>query len=170
MADHVPAVRPHLGDRLRSPAPILRAPPRFNLPALRMAATVEAINAGSMLAGSCPESPSRTARSVACPKPVRASDPYNSACTRSTLSSKPRLASSRTKRQAARMGPIVCELDGPTPILYRSKKLVVTHEIVARWSAGVWSNCLRTPRATRVRPRPLCSCHPIDVFERSSTC
>jgi hypothetical protein len=28
------------------------------------------------------------------------------------------------------MGPIVCELDGPTPILYRSKRLVVTDVIV----------------------------------------
>ena len=32
---------------------------------------------------------------------------------------------------AARIGPMVCELDGPTPILYRSKKLVVTAVIVA---------------------------------------
>jgi hypothetical protein len=28
------------------------------------------------------------------------------------------------------MGPMVCELDGPTPILYRSKRLVVTPTIV----------------------------------------
>src|SRR5580658_10226421 len=38
-----------------------------------------------------------------------------------------------------RIGPMVCELDGPTPILYRSNRLVVTDEIVQRmrccWSA-----------------------------------
>src|SRR5580658_4214311 len=38
----------------------------------------------------------------------------------------------RAKLAAARIGPMVCELDGPTPILYRSKRLVVTDEIVAR--------------------------------------
>src|SRR5580658_3108123 len=32
------------------------------------------------------------------------------------------------------MGPMVCELDGPTPILYRSKRLVVTDEIVVAQS------------------------------------
>jgi len=32
--------------------------------------------------------------------------------------------------QAARMGPMVCKLDGPAPIVYRSKWLVVTNAIV----------------------------------------
>ncbi len=41
-----------------------------------------------------------------------------------------RLASSRANRHAARIGPMVCELEGPTPILYRSNRLVVTNPIL----------------------------------------
>src|ERR1017187_6808275 len=44
--------------------------------------------------------------------------------------SAPRGTRPLAKRHAARMGPIVCDLEGPTPILSRSKKLVVANEIV----------------------------------------
>ena len=43
--------------------------------------------------------------------------------TRATPPSGPRASSSRTNRWAAVIGPIVCELDGPMPILNRSKTL-----------------------------------------------
>ena len=46
----------------------------------RIAATVASIAAGSIVAGSFPASPSSTARSVAWPMPVSASEPYSSTC------------------------------------------------------------------------------------------
>ena len=42
------------------------------------------------------------------------------------------LVPERARRAYARIGPMVCELDGPTPILYSSNRLVVTHEIVGQ--------------------------------------
>jgi len=83
----------------------------------RISAIVLSITAGSIEAGSFPASPSNTARSVPCPNPVSANDPYRSTCTRSTSSSLPLWSSSRANLHAARIGPIVCELEGPTPIL-----------------------------------------------------
>jgi para-aminobenzoate synthetase/4-amino-4-deoxychorismate lyase len=56
--------------------------------------------------------------------PVRASDPYSSTRTLSVRSSIAFCESASTKRHAAVIGPIVCELEGPTPILKRSKTLV----------------------------------------------
>ena len=52
---------------------------------------------------------------------------------------------SRTNRQAARIGPMVCELEGPTPTLYRSKRLAVTHQIVAG-KAGTGSRGFQVSR------------------------
>ena len=51
------------------------------------------------------------ARSVRCPRPVRASEPYS--VTRYPAAEGYRVRKSR----AARSGPIVCELEGPLPIL-----------------------------------------------------
>jgi hypothetical protein len=52
-----------------------RFPAKLYAPAARMAATVDSMAAGSMVAGSFPARPRRTARSVAWPLPVRASEP-----------------------------------------------------------------------------------------------
>src|SRR5579883_42644 len=89
-----------------------------------MVSSMRGIALGSISSGFSPESPSSTARSVPWPMPVSASDPNISLTTRSTASSCAAASISATKRRAARMGPTVCELDGPMPILNRSKTLV----------------------------------------------
>jgi hypothetical protein len=61
------------------------------------------------------------AKSVAWPFPVKESEPYKSTCIRVTLGTIFSARSSERKRSAARQGPSVCELDGPTPILSISK-------------------------------------------------
>ena len=84
--------------------------------------------AGSTFSGSSPDSPSSIARSVWWPCPVSASDPNSSTRTRGTLRRQvmphPRSCRSSPNRRAARIGPTVCELDGPIPILKISKMLV----------------------------------------------
>ena len=65
----------------------------------------------------------KTAEGVACPSPVSASEPYRCTTTRATRASSPCSASWFTKRAAARMGPMVCELEGPMPMENTSKKL-----------------------------------------------
>ena len=61
---------------------------------------------------------------VPCPSPVSASEPYRCTCSCTTRESRERSRSDCTKRAAARMGPIVCELEGPMPMEKTSKKLV----------------------------------------------
>ena len=58
--------------------PMLRLPASFSVFVARISATVASITAGSIVAGSFPDNPSSTARSVPCPMPVKASDPYRS--------------------------------------------------------------------------------------------
>ena len=60
-----------------------------------------------------------------CPCPVAPSEPNSSACTRRTSGSSPSLSSEQAKEYAARIGPTVCELDGPMPILNKSNTLIV---------------------------------------------
>src|ERR1035438_3263822 len=61
-----------------------------------------------------------TARSVPCPRPVTPREPYNSIWILPAATPFRPAANNR----AARMGPTVCELDGPIPILNNSKMLV----------------------------------------------
>lgn len=58
----------------------------------------------------------RARSGVPCPAPVTAA----------TSVSRPVAPSSATNRAAARIGPTVCELDGPMPTENRSKTLIVT--------------------------------------------
>jgi hypothetical protein len=58
-----------------------------------------------------------TAMSVPWPRPVKASDPNNSHV---TPVGAPHSTAERAKSAAARMGPTVCELDGPIPIVNKS--------------------------------------------------
>ena len=58
-----------------------------------------------------------------CPWPVAPSDPKSSDRTLATCFSRPSSRSRSAKSAAARMGPTVCELDGPMPIEKRSKTL-----------------------------------------------
>src|SRR6185369_229029 len=76
---------------------------------------------GSTPCGVSPIRPSSTALSVPWPTPVRANEPNSSAVTEVTSSNG--LFSTR-KRRAATIGPTVCELDGPMPILNKSKTLM----------------------------------------------
>ncbi len=71
----------------------------------------------SKVTGSSPLNPNCTATSVPCPFPVLASEPYSNTLT--VVTSYNNFFSERvcTKRCAARHGPNVCELEGPTPIL-----------------------------------------------------
>ena len=55
--------------------------------------------------------------------PVAPSEPYSSTLTLAVASSNPSRLSPSAKRAAARIGPTVWELDGPMPILNRSKTL-----------------------------------------------
>ena len=115
---------------------MLRFPASSSIFVARITPTVASITPGSMVAGSFPDKPSSTARSVPWPIPVKASEPNSRTCTRTTFSSSPFDSSSRAKRHAARIGPMVCELEGPTPSLYKSKRLVVTQKIVAPATSG----------------------------------
>ena len=78
----------------------------------------------SISAGENPISPSMTAPSVACPRPVAPRLPMSSQKTRAVRSRQLRLSSSCTKRSAARMGPTVWLELGPMPTLKRSKTLL----------------------------------------------
>jgi hypothetical protein len=65
--------------------------------------------------------------SVACPKPVKASEPYNSTQTLATRARElPSAKTSLANRFAAIIGPTVCELDGPTPTLNKSNTLIIS--------------------------------------------
>ncbi len=96
-------------------------PARRSRPLLRIRSSVGSIAAGSSVAGSMPSRPSRIARSVQWPRPVSASDPYSCAPTFAVRVTSPSDCNSRTNAQAAFIGPIVWELDGPTPILKMSR-------------------------------------------------
>ena len=85
--------------------------------------TVAADASGHRSSGRSPLKPSSSALSVAWPLPVSARLPNSSACTRATRGRSPLSASPTTKSHAAVIGPIVCDDDGPTPILNRSKTL-----------------------------------------------
>ena len=60
------------------------------------------------------------------------SEPNSSARTRATRPSSPSAASPSAKVRAARIGPTVCEVDGPMPIEKRSKTLIATRVIMRR--------------------------------------
>src|SRR5690606_35143427 len=78
--------------------------------------TIVSISSTGTYSGSVPLNPSITAKSVACPTPVSDKEPYKSTRRFFALSNQPLFLISRKKLSAARHGPSVCELDGPTPI------------------------------------------------------
>src|SRR6476646_8211838 len=108
----------------------------------RMRFRRDGIESGSILSGHSPSKPQRIALSVPCPRPVSASEPKSSQRTRLTDARMPGSTSQRSqKRAAARIGPTVCEDDGPMPILNRSKTL--TAMVYRRW--GLVRAILRLP-------------------------
>jgi hypothetical protein len=82
------------------------------------AAPARACETSAGQGGSCPSS---TAVSLPWPLPVAPSEPKSSHFTRAVLASRPSAASRSVNIRAARIGPTVCELLGPMPILKRSK-------------------------------------------------
>ena len=83
-------------------------------------AKIKPAASGSTLSGASPASPSTTALSVACPRPVQASEPNRVTTTRAVRSRSPCAASASAKALAAFIGPTLCEDDGPSPILKSS--------------------------------------------------
>ena len=118
--------RAETADRLRSLNAIPTRPPSFSRPVARTSAIFSSTVAGSTVSGASPISPSSTARSVPCPIPVSASEPYRSTVTRTALAQAlppPQLAHKPQRRPHR---PHRCELDGPIPILNSSNRLVFT--------------------------------------------
>ena len=76
----------------------------------------------STVSGRSPSRPRITARSLPCPCPVAPSEPNSSARTRATWLEQPVVASPVANVRAARIGPTVCEDDGPMPMVNRSKR------------------------------------------------
>src|SRR5690625_6449898 len=76
--------------------------------------------------GSKPHNPNTTAISVACPTPVKERDPYRCTSTCSKLAAPPLSSISSNHQIAARHGPNVWELEGPTPIFNISKILMLS--------------------------------------------
>ena len=83
------------------------------------------MSASGILCGRLPSKPSNNASNVPCPIPVKASEPYTSMTMRATCVSKFSACSKSAKAAAAFIGPTVCELDGPMPILKISKILII---------------------------------------------
>ncbi|MCY1446196.1 hypothetical protein D9M71_627480 [compost metagenome] len=102
---------------------MLCSPSRVMRPLSRMACRRAGMVSVSMTSGCSPSRPSSTALSLPWPLPVAPSEPYSSALTLAVRASRPSRRSPSAKRAAARIGPTVCELEGPMPILNRSKTL-----------------------------------------------
>ena len=109
---------------------ISRPEGRRSLPVSLTLATRAAAAAGSTVSGCSPDSPSTIALTLPWPCPVAPSEPNSSALIPATRSTTPSSASEPTNMPAARIGPTVCELDGPMPILKRSKALIVTSDLL----------------------------------------
>ena len=95
-------------------------PPRAIRPPDRTAETIGSASTGSTRWGCSPDRPRTTAGTLPWPCPVAPREPNSSQRTDATRSRRPVSCSRETKRNAARIGPTVCELDGPIPTLNRS--------------------------------------------------
>src|SRR3954469_17227518 len=101
-------------------------PSRRTCLAAAAAATRGATLSTSTVAGSSPSRPSSTARSLPWPRPVCPRLPNSSTLTLAVRASSPSPSSRSANRRAARIGPTVCELDGPIPILKMSNTEMCT--------------------------------------------
>src|SRR5690606_15475530 len=106
------------------------------VPDSRIAASRSSTVSTSTSSGFSPDRPSRTALSLPWPLPVRPSDPYRMAFTRAVRPSSPSWCSPRANLCAAAIGPPVWELDGPIPILKRSKTLIAIDGRLSRSVPG----------------------------------
>ena len=99
----------------------------------RRAATRFATESTSTVAGSSPSSPRMTALSLPWPLPVKPRLPNSSTFTPAICASWPSASSRSANRRAARIGPTVCELDGPMPILKMSKTEMCKRASLQSW-------------------------------------
>ena len=102
----------------------------------RMRCRVDWMLSGSTVSGEAPSRPASTARSVPWPIPVSASEPYRRTATSAVCPSSPSRLSPSTNSRAARIGPMVWELDGPMPTLKMSNTLSVMSQPRAPALAG----------------------------------
>ena len=101
--------------------------------AARMDSTRGSAAAGSTRSGSFALQPQDDRLDAAVPVPGRAERAEQLAADPGDAGrAGPRRAAGRAKEQAARIGPTVCELDGPIPTLNRSKALMVIRPPFAR--------------------------------------
>ena len=105
-------------DRRRPPGWPIAASAASRRPAPREWSAPVRVDVVRRLAGEA----SAIARSVPWPLPVKASEPCRLTVIRRAAPAEGRQSSAR-KRRAATIGPTVCELDGPMPILKMSKTL-----------------------------------------------
>src|SRR3990167_7512133 len=105
---------------------MLTRPPSCNWPLANNSAIRSSMLLGLTGSGHSPISPMIAARSLPWPTPVADSEPYRRTCSRAVRSSKRRSANAPLNSAAARIGPTVCELDGPMPILNKSNTLIAT--------------------------------------------
>ncbi len=109
------------------------------------------INAGiSSMTTSCglfPASPMMMATSVAWPLPVSDNDPYRSTTIWLVAVNKPLLSSRSIKLFPAFIGPTVCELEGPIPILKISNALIISTPSDCR--SVKWSGTTLRPSRSR---------------------
>src|SRR5438067_5039997 len=110
---------------------ISRPPGRASRPVSLTLATSGSAATGSTVSGCSPVSPSTTAFTLPWPCPVAPSEPNSSTRSPATRGVRPSVASVSVNIPAARIGPTVCELDGPIPILNSSKALIAMARLLS---------------------------------------
>ena len=110
---------------------ISRPPGRASRPVARTRATSGSAATGSTVSGCSPVSPSTTAFTLPWPCPVAPSEPNSSTRSPATRGIRPSAASASVNMPAARIGPTVCELDGPIPILNSSNALIAMARLLS---------------------------------------
>ena len=100
-------------------------------PASRTPATSGSAATGSTVSGCSPVSPSTSAFTLPWPCPVAPSEPNSSTRSPATRGIRPSAASVSVNMPAARIGPTVCELDGPIPILKSSNALIAMARLLS---------------------------------------
>ena len=126
-------------------------PPTCSSASRAAAATWSSAVRVSTVSGSCPCSPSTTALSEPWPRPVAPREPNSSAWTRAVASAGRRRSSPSVNCFAARIGPTVCDDDGPMPTENRSRTLSAIRAPRGRRTPA-WRPGASGPGSRRTRP------------------
>src|SRR4051794_37985822 len=121
---------------------------------------------GSTVSGARPWRPATMASGVPWPSPVAPSDPYSVQATRSMPSSRSASRRRVAKWWAARMGPTVWELEGPTPMENSSNAETYALTLSA-YAPQSWP--LERDEADGVAFGVLDECLPLVVLRRAET-